>query len=267
MIGRVKTAHTWSNRPIWPQGIDRPAGSDPIPESLDWDLWLGVAKDRPYKKDTYHPFKWRGWYDFGAGALGDMGCHIIDPVFWSLELKAPLSVSYEGPKPFSETFPKEEKLVYRFPGTEHTAGDSFEMTWRDGGLLPEAAGSHLPEDFELPKNGVLMIGEQGTLLCPHGGRPELFPKEEFRDVKLPELEPMDHYQVWIDGIKTGRAPNSNFAYAGPLTETVLLGVVAARVGEASLQWNAAELKFVNSDLANRFVKEDYRKGWEVEGLS
>jgi predicted dehydrogenase len=267
IIGKVKTAHTWSNRPIWPQGINRPAGSDPVPESLDWDLWLGVAKDRPYKKDTYHPFKWRGWYDFGAGALGDMGCHIIDPVFWSLELKAPLSVSYEGPKPFAETFPREEKLVYRFPGTKHTIGDAFEMTWRDGGLLPEAAGSHLPKDFELPKNGVLMIGEQGRLLCPHGGRPELFPKEQFRDVKLPELEPMDHYRVWIDGIKTGRAPNSSFEYAGPLTETVLLGVVASRVGEASLQWNAGELKFANSDQANRYVKEDYRKGWEVEGLS
>jgi predicted dehydrogenase len=267
IIGKVKTAHTWSNRPVWPQGIDRPKGSDPVPNSLDWDLWLGVAQDRPYKKDTYHPFKWRGWYDFGAGALGDMGCHIIDPVVWALELKAPLSIAYQGPKPFTETFPKEEQLRYRFPGTNRTAGENFEMTWRDGGLLPGVEGSHLPKDFDLPKNGVLMVGEQGTLLCPHGGRPELFPKEQFRDVKLPDLEPMNHYQVWIDGIKNGTTPNSSFAYAGPLTETVLLGVVASRVGELKLEWNAQDLKFTNSDLANRYVKQDYRKGWEVEGLS
>ena len=99
MLGKIRQAHTWSNRPVWPQGIDRPAGSDPIPKTLDWDLWLGVAPKRPYKKETYHPFNWRGWFDYGAGALGDMGCHIIDPVVWSLELDAPIGVSYAGPTP------------------------------------------------------------------------------------------------------------------------------------------------------------------------
>jgi predicted dehydrogenase len=265
-IGRVKTAHTWSNRPIWPQGLNRPAGEDPVPEGFNWDLWLGVAAERPYKKDTYHPFKWRGWYDFGAGALGDMGCHIIDPVVWSLELEAPKSIAYEGPQPFEETFPKQELLRYRFPGTKHTAGETFEMTWRDGGLLPSAEGTHLPQGYKLPANGILMIGEEGTLLCPHGGRPELHPVEKFRDVPRPELERLDHYKVWIDGIRTGSTPNSHFGYAGPLTETVLLGVVASRVGEGELVWNAQDLKFTHSDAANRFVREDYRKGWEVPGL-
>lgn len=267
VIGKIKTAHAWSNRPIWPQGMNRPSGKDPVPEGLNWDYWLGVAAERPFKKEVYHPFKWRGWYNFGAGALGDMGCHIIDPVVWSLELSAPSSVTYQGPQPFPETFPKEEQLRYQFPGTKHTAGDSFEMTWWDGGRLPSVEGSHLPEGFKLSTNGVLMIGEQGTVYCRHGGRPELYPREKFRDVKPPQLEGMNHYEVWIEGIKTGSSPNSNFGYAGPLTETVLLGVVAARVGSGELKWDAKKMEFTNSDQANRYVKEDYRKGWEVAGLS
>lgn len=267
VIGKVKSAHTWSNRPIWPQGIKRPSGKDPIPKGLDWDLWLGVAANRPFKKEIYHPFKWRGWYDFGAGALGDMGCHIIDPVVWSLELPAPSSVTYKGPKPFRETFPKEEQLRYKFPGTQYTAGDSFEMTWRDGGLLPPIEGSHLPKGFKLSTNGAMMIGEKGTLYCRHGGRPELHPRDQFRDVKPPRLEGLNHYGVWIGGIKTGSLPNSHFGYAGPLTETVLLGVVAARVGSGELKWDTETMAFTNSDQANRYVKEDYRKGWEVPGLS
>jgi len=267
ILGKIKTAHTWSNRPVWPQGIKRPEGRDRVPEGLNWDLWLGVAAERPYKKGIYHPFKWRGWYDFGAGALGDMGCHIIDPVFWSLELKAPKSVSYEGPKPFAETFPKQELLRYRFSGTQYTAKDTFEMTWQDGGLLPSIADSHLPQGYKLPKKGVLMIGEKGTLISRHGGQPELHPVEKFEGVKVPEMDRLDHYQVWIEGIKTGSAPNSSFAYAGPLTETVLLGVVASRVGEGELLWDTSSLKFANSEEANRHVRENYRQGWEVPGLS
>src|SRR6266550_2468507 len=122
-IGKVKEAHTWSNRPIWPQGIDRPQGSSPVPESLNWDLWLGVAPERPNVEKVYHPFAWRGWYDFGAGALGDMGCHIIDPVYWSLGLTAPTKVWYEGPTPKPETFPKSETITYEFPGTKYTTGN------------------------------------------------------------------------------------------------------------------------------------------------
>lgn len=265
-IGKIKVAHAWSNRPIWPQGIDRPKGSDPIPKSLNWDHWLGVAEARPYKNDVYHAFKWRGWYDFGAGALGDMGCHIIDPVVWSCDLGAPLSVSYKGPAPNPETFPKNEVLTYRFPGTKFTAGKQLKMTWYDGGKLPAKAGSHLPKDVKLPKNGILLIGETGSLLCRHGGSPRLYPEDLNKKVAWKKFEKQDHYRVWIDGIRDNEQPSSNFGYAGPLTETVLLGVIASRVGAGELKWDAKALKFTNSDIANRYVKEDYRKGWEVEGL-
>ncbi len=263
ILGKVKVAHTWSNRPVWPQGLDRPQGSDPVPENLDWDAWLGVAPERPYKKGVYHPFKWRGWYDFGAGALGDMGCHIIDPVVWSLELGPALSVQYDGPTPNAETFPKEETIRYRFGGTRHTAEDTLEMTWYDGGRLPSIEGSHLPAGTKLPSNGVLMIGEDRTLLCPHGGMPQVYPPAPVQLIHEPGL---NHYEEWTKGIKTGSTPNSSFAYAGPLTETVLLGVVASRVGSKELKWDAEKLEFTNSEKANSYVKQEYREGWEVEGL-
>jgi len=265
-LGKITLAHSWSNRPIWPQGIDRPAGSDPVPQHFDWDLWLGVAGKRPYKQGVYHPFKWRGWYDFGAGALGDMGCHIIDPIVWSLELGAPTSVGYDGPQPHPETFPRQEVLRYRFPGTRYTAGDELEMTWSDGGLRPSADQPHLPKDYKLPTQGVLMVGEEGSLVCSHGGRPELFPRKKFADFEFPRLETRDHYGDWADGFRSGKAPHSSFGYAGPLTEIVLLGVVASRVGAERIDWDSTRMRFTNSDLANRFVRADYRQGWQVPGL-
>lgn len=266
LIGKIKTAHAWSNRPVWPQGLRRPVGSDPVPTGFNWDAWLGVAPERPFKRDVYHPFKWRGWYDFGAGALGDMGCHIIDPVVWSLQLAAPLGVQYHGPKPFPETFPESEVLAYRFAGTEFTAGE-ITMKWWDGGRKPTVDGSHVPDNDQLPSQGVLLVGTEGSLVCAHGKQPQLYPLDKFESIKLPSQEKLDHYGVWTDGIRTGKAPNSSFAYAGPLTETVLLGVIASRVPGDELQWDAEQLRFTNSSLANRYVREDYRRGWEVPGLS
>jgi predicted dehydrogenase len=267
LIGKITSAHTWSNRPVWPQGIDRPAGSDPVPKALDWDLWLGVAAERPFVQGVYHPFKWRGWYDFGAGALGDMGCHIIDPVVWALELTSPLSVEYQGPQPRAESFPAQEVIRYRFPGTKHTAVRTLEMAWHDGGKFPPTEGSHVPPGGRLPDQGVMLVGEQGTLVCRHGGMPQLYPLEKFQDVNLPEVEPLDHYGAWVEAVRGGPQPSSNFAYAGPLTEIVLLGVVASRVGAEELRWDGPNLRFTNSDQANRHVREDYRTGWQVDGLS
>ena len=288
VIGQVKEAHTWSNRPIWPQGLDRPAGSDPVPNTLDWDAWLGVAPERPYKADwpetlghkgkkrnVYVPFSWRGWYDFGAGALGDMGCHIIDPVYWSLDLTAPNWVEYNGPAPKPEMFPTEETLTYEFPGTRYT-GDKIIVKWYDGGRKPprelaqmgvQETGRDKGKPRELPSNGSLFIGSRGVLMCPHGGGPQLFPKENFRGLDRPNLKGMDHYMIWTHAIKGEGKTNCPFAYAGSLTETVLLGVIASRVPGRRLQWDPENLRFTNSDKANRFVREDYRTGWEVEGLS
>jgi len=267
-IGKVRQAHAWSNRPIWPQGIERPSGSDPVPDGLAWDLWLGVAPERPYKKDVYHPFKWRGWYDFGAGALGDMGCHIIDPVVWSLDLGPALCVHYDGPTPMPETFPKQETLTYRFKGTRYTAGDEIVVKWYDGGRLPPADLAPLPEGMKgLPKNGTLFVGTKGVLLCEHGGGPMLLPRQQYRDYEKPKLPAIDHYGQWIAAVRGEGETTSSFAYAGPLTETVLLGVVASRVPGQTLEWDAENLRFTNSAKATAYVKEEYRKGWEVEGLS
>ncbi len=236
-----------------------------MPDSLDWNLWLGVAKERPFKKGVYHPFNWRGWYDFGAGALGDMGCHIIDPVVWALQLGPPSSVSYNGPEPNAETFPKWEVLTYKFPGTKYTAGDELVMTWSDGGKRPSKEGSHLKESDKLPDQGVMLIGEKATLVCSHGGMPKTYADGELPTAKL--ARGIDHYGQWIDGIRSGQSPGSSFAYAGPLTETVLLGVIASRVGEGELQWDAENLRFTNSEVASAFVHQEYRDGWQVEGLS
>jgi len=288
VIGKVTEAHAWSNRPIWPQGLDRPAGADPIRDSLDWDKWLGVAPERPYKdkwpatlgyKDkkgnVYAPFTWRGWYDFGAGALGDMGCHIIDPVYWSLDLTAPNWVKYNGPEPKPEMFPTKETLSYEFPRTKYTDGKII-VKWYDGGRKPPRelaqmgvvpSGKDKGKPRELPSNGSLFIGSKGVLMCPHGGGPQLFPEENFKGIERPRLQGWDHYMIWTNAIKGDGKTNCPFAYAGRLAETVLLGVIASRVPDQRLKWNPEKLRFTNSDKANGFVREDYRKGWEVEGLS
>jgi predicted dehydrogenase len=180
-VGKIKHAHAWSNRPIWPQGIDRPAARAVPPASLDWDLWLGVAPERPFAPGVYHPFKWRGWYDFGTGALGDMGCHIIDPIYWSLGLEAPTSVAYDGPDPREETFPTWERIRYLFPGTDHTSGATIEVTWHDGDKKPDPAECELPADTKLPQNGIILVGTKGVLVCAHGSKPvpKLYPEKEF----------------------------------------------------------------------------------------
>ncbi|MHC4742265.1 MAG: Gfo/Idh/MocA family protein [Planctomycetota bacterium] len=288
VIGKVNEAHAWSNRPIWPQGLDRPTGSDPVPATLDWDKWLGVAPARPYKAawpeslgykgkkgSVYVPFCWRGWYDFGAGALGDMGCHIIDPVYWSLGLTAPKWVEYSGPEPKAEMFPNEETLTYGFDGTQYT-GDKIIVKWYDGGRKPprelaqmgvQESGRGKGKPRELPANGSLIVGSKGVLMCPHGGGPQLFPAENFRGLDRPKLEGLDHYMIWTNAIKGDGKTNCPFAYAGLLTETVLLGVIASRVPSQRLNWDSEALRFTNSEKANRFVRQDNRAGWEVKGLN
>jgi predicted dehydrogenase len=273
-IGKVKEAHTWSNRPSWPQGIDRPEGDSPVPESLNWDLWLGVAPERPFVAGAYHPFNWRGWYDFGAGALGDMGCHIIDPVFWSLSLAAPTRVWYEGPVPKPETFPAWEVITYEFAGTQYTSGSTIRMRWYDGkrdgvAVLPPADLAQLPGAEKLPANGSLFIGEKGVLLCEHGGRgfPRLLPADRFVGYPVPKLDEVDHYLQWTNAIRGEGKTTSNFDYAGALTETVLLGTVASHFPSDQLAWDSANLRFTNVPKANDYVRQPYRKGWEVPGLS
>jgi len=274
VIGKVKEAHAWSNRPIWPQGIDRPKTSSEPPENLDWDLWLGVAKYRPFVgpqadskrgRGLYHPFNWRGWLDFGVGALGDMGCHIIDPVVWSLGLSAPKKVKSVGPKPNTETFPNWGIIHYDFAATKYTVDGDVRMTWYDGGKKPST--SLVPDGVKIPDNGCLLIGTEGTVLCQHGKNPVVLPGSKAASAELPVLEDADHYQQWANAIKNTDTATSSFDYAGPLTETVLLGTIAIRFSDETLKWDSENLKFPNKSAADEFVHHAYRKGWEVKGLS
>ncbi len=279
VIGKVKEAHAWSNRPIWPQGIPRPEGEDKVPETLKWDLWLGVAKERPFVdgKETevkgvkkkgrgpYHPFNWRGFVDFGVGALGDMGCHIIDPIFWSLNLKAPEFVWYEGEKCNGETFPSAEVIHYKFKQSEFTTGD-ITMTWYDGGKKPSLDLIPLPAGQKLTDNGCLLIGEKGAILCPHGGSPQLLPADKFAEVKLEQVPTDNHYQQWANACKGEGKASGHFDYSGPLTETVLLGTVAIYFPGQKLEWDSTKMEFKNVKEANDHVHVKYRTGWEVKGL-
>jgi predicted dehydrogenase len=278
VIGRVREAHAWSNRPIWPQGMARPSGSDPVPAHLHWDEWLGVAPFRPFvagaedakgkrNRGPYHPFNWRGFVDFGTGALGDMGCHIMDPIVWSLDLRAPLMVWSEGPECNGETFPSWEIIHYEFPQSAFTAGPTVRMTWYDGGKKPARELFPLPAEAKITDNGCLLIGDKGTLLCEHGAMPQILPQEKGKSLKLATVAGDDHYMQWTNACKGTSKATSHFDYAGPLTETVLLGTIAVRFPGEKLVWNSDKLKFDNSRAASELVHIKYRKGWKVKGLS
>jgi predicted dehydrogenase len=269
VIGNVTEAHAWTNRPIWPQGIPRPAGSDPVPPHLDWDMWLGPAPERPFKGPrVYHDFVWRGWWDFGTGALGDMGCHIIDSIFWGCELGAPTSVEADFDSPHNdETAPNWSVVRYTFAGRN---GKPIKVTWHDGGKLPPAElHDGIIKRDERGRvnldNGVLIVGDKGRLLSDRRAAYRLLPEKDFTDFKPPPRtlpESPGHYEEWLNAIKGGPAAMSNFDYASRLTEMVLLGNVAIRAGK-KIEWDAEKMRVANAPEANRFVKREYRKGWSL----
>ncbi len=276
VIGKIKSAHAWSNRPGWPQDIGRPQGDEPIPDNLWWDLWIGVAPYRSFvgpkqgdrrNRGPYHPFNWRGFLDFGVGALGDMGCHIIDPVVWSLNLGAPGRVWSDGPITNGESYPAWEIIHYEFPATEYCSGENVQMTWYDGGKKPDAKLIPGAADKDIPSNGSLFIGEKGVLMCSHGGKPELWPKGDFANTRLIEIPGDDHYQQWTNACKGEGTTVSTFDYSGPMTETVLLGTIAIRFPGQRLDWDSKNLLFTNEARANQFVRKSYRPGWVPRGLA
>jgi len=262
-IGKVKEWHSWVKAPSWPQGIVRPAGEDPIPDSIKWDLWLGVAPARPFKKDVYHAFKWRGWKDFGSGALGDFGCHIFDPVFMGINPGPVREVTAEIDGAYEETWPNWEIVRYEFEGSDMTAGRTVKATWYDGGKKPPVELAQMPAGMELPDSGSLVIGEDGVMVLKHFDFPQLFPVEKFAKYELPKpKDRIDHYTAWVEDClgKTGGA-TSNFNYAGPLTEAIVIGNIANRFPEQTLRWNSEKLAFKHHDDANTFIKREYRDGW------
>ena len=270
-IGKVKEWHSW----VGPGAIfttadkKRPAGSDPIPEHIDWDLWCGSGPAIPYKAEEYHPFWWRRYRDFGGGAVGDFGCHIFDPIYSALGITNPLVVSAHAESYSDEVHPAWTVANYLFPGTPMTAYDTICATWRDGGLKPDNLLSpHLAEDYELPPSGSMVVGEEGTLVIPHVGMPQLHPVASFETYPVPEMEERSHYHEFVDAClgKEGVVCGSNFDFAGPMAEAVLLANIANRLPGQALEWNAKRCKFSNNRDANALLRRKYRDGFEVRGL-
>lgn len=264
-IGPVREVHIWDNRPIWPQGIERPEETPPVPSTLDWELWLGPAPKRPYHP-AYVPFKWRGWQDFGTGALGDMGCHHFDPVFRALKLAAPEKVHASSTDVNDETFPKASIVTYDFPARENMP--PVRVIWYDGGLKPPRPhGLADDEPMGVPNpGGAYFVGDDGVLLTDGTGlNPRLVPSSRMADYKMPEPvlpRSIGHYQEWIEASKGGPQAGAHFDYGGPITEAVLLGNIAIQTGK-TLRWDADAMRITNDEEANRLVRQPYHNGWEL----
>ncbi len=261
-IGKVREAHLWVSR-SWAGPKDgRPDHTDEVPKHLDWDLWLGVAAERPYVNRIYHPGQWRGWKDFGCGTLGDMGCHIFDPVFTALGIGAPKKVVSRGPQHFEETFAPDSDILYEFPGSEQTT-DTLTFRWTDGRKTkPSAKHAQLPDSDKLPGAGSYLVGETGVMVIPHWAMPRFYKDGEKLDVELHEMASINHYHEWTDACRGEGRTTTPFSYSGPLTEAVLVGTVAGRFKDRELAWDSAKLEFDIRD-ANEYVTRNYREGWSV----
>ena len=264
VVGNVKEVHIWTDRPIWPQGnLVRPAVDEKVkaPGHVNWDLWLGPAPQRPYA-GGYHPFNWRGWWDFGTGALGDMACHIMDTAYWALDLRDPTSVEATSEGNTEESAPAWSIINYEFPAR----GDRgpIKLTWYDGKKKPpaEITGGKVTDEA----NGVLIIGDKGAMIAPYTEPPRLVNAEQHADFKPPEKSiprSPGHWHEFVNACKGGPKAGTNFDYSGPLTETVLLGNLAVRSGKR-VEWDSKNLKCTNVPEANQYVSREYRKGWEVK---
>ncbi|MDZ7317157.1 MAG: Gfo/Idh/MocA family oxidoreductase [candidate division KSB1 bacterium] len=264
VIGDVREVHIWSNRPIWPQGIPRPQEIPSVPPALDWGLWIGPAPFRPYHP-AYHPFNFRGWYDFGTGALGDMGCHQFDPVVKALKLEQPTSIYACSTELFEETYPKASVIYYDFPA--RYGMPPVKVVWYDGGLKPERP-LELEDEREFGEwnGGILWIGDKGKILSHATGQsPRLLPESRMKSFKKPPKtlpRSIGHYEEWIVACKGGAPAGADFAYGGPLTELVLLGNIALRI-QKRLYWDGQAKRFTNSDEANKLIEEPYHNGWSL----
>ena len=264
-IGKVKEVHSWSEKK-WGDPDPLPTRTDPVPATLNWDSWIGVAQPRPFIKDVFHPLNWRKRIDFGTATFGDMGCHILDPVFSALALSAPISVRSEGPAPNKESWALDSVIHYVFPATKHTEGKTVPLTWYDGDARPPQEVQALAAGRKLPGQGSLFIGAKGLMLLPHVGMPVLLPEGQYRGYEMPALEVVSHYNQFVDAVLGNGKTTAGFDYSGPLTEAVLLGPLATRIPKTTLAWNSAKLKFTNSPEANRYIRTLYRDGWRVKGL-
>ncbi|MFO1488907.1 MAG: Gfo/Idh/MocA family oxidoreductase [Verrucomicrobiota bacterium] len=265
VIGKIKEVHSWCPK-SWGDPSPRPDQVDAVPANFNWDLWLGVCADRPFiGGGYYHPGAWRKRLDFGTGTLGDMGCHIFDPIFTALELAAPISVRSQGPAPNEWNWPVDGEVHYQFAGTSRTAANILPVTWYDGAARPPAEIVARLEGDEPSNSGSIFVGTEGVMLLPHIGRPMLYPDARFQDFKRPEVEEITHWSQFVQACRGEGKTTADFDYAGPLTEAILLGGIASRFPHTDLKWNAKKQRF-DLAAANQFVHRPYRKGWTVKGL-
>lgn len=289
LIGKVTGVQCWTNRPVWPQGIPAPTGKFDIPAELDWDLWLGPAAAMDFNP-AYIPFNWRGWWKFGTGALGDMGCHIMDAAFRALPIDYPSEVECSSTTAWADFFkeasyldsaPASSIIHMKFPRKDGKGDVKF--TWMDGGLIPKRPEELLPDEkMGDGTNGFIFEGSKGKITGNYNTPPRLLPSSRMKEVKLPkpvlprvEGQEAGHYTQWVDACIAGYGKmqlSSPFEFAGPFTEAVLMGNLAIRSyamkegnqypGRKKLLWDARNMKVLNFDPANAFVREQYRAGWE-----
>jgi predicted dehydrogenase len=263
-IGRVREVHSWSGK-RWGSLRPRPERHDPVPSNLNWDVWLGVAAERPFIAGYYHPFVWRRLLDFGTGTFGDMGCHILDPVFTSLGLTAPRSVRSEGGEPGPDGWGLDAQVQYLFPGTRYTA-DTLTLHWYDGQRRPPAAIRSLIGEREVSDQGSIYLGAEGVLYSPYIADPVVLADRRVRDYRLPTPGGQNHYLQFVEACRGNGRTSAPFEYAGPLTEAVLLGCLSTRFPRRTLEWDAAQCRISNVPEANAFVRRRVRAGWEVAGV-
>jgi predicted dehydrogenase len=265
-IGKVSEAHLWVSKSWAGPAAGRPDRNDPTPADLDWDLWLGGAPTRPFVAGLYHPANWRGWRDFGSGTLGNMGCHIFDPVFSALGLGSPRSVLSKGPAHNPETFAADSDITYVFPGTEFTT-ESLTLRWTDGSgaSRPDATRAQLPKGVALPGAGSFLVGEKGVMVIPHWSLPSFYSQGEVLAAELVRLESRDHYHEWTDACRGEGQTTTPFAYSGPLTESVLIGCVAGSAPGRTFAWDADAMS-LGDPRQDALLSRSYREGWKVTGL-
>jgi predicted dehydrogenase len=266
IVGKIREVHTFSNK-NW--GDDKPltAAGDAVPAPLDWDDWVGVSEPRPFRRGVYHPGEWRRRVGFGTGTLGDMGCHIYSPPYRALKLTSPVSVTAYGPSPSEESWATKARVKVTYPGTEYTAGSTVDVWWYDGGELPPDAIRE-PVGARFPQQGSVVVGTDGMLVLPHGSaEPFVLPESKMAALPQFDLPERDHYAEFVDAVLAGGTAkcSAGFDYAGPLTESVLIGNVAAHFPGETLEFDAKTLSFPHQREANQHLTRGYRKGWGMKG--
>jgi len=265
IVGKIREVHTFSNK-SWGDDKPLPTESDPVPAPLNWDHWLGVSSERPFKKKVYHPSEWRRRIGFGTGTLGDMGCHIYSPPYRALKLTSPIAVTAYGPPPTSESWATKARVRLTYPGTEYTADKTVDVWWYDGGELPPDAVRE-PVGSRFPEQGSIVVGTDGMIVLPHmTAEPFVLPDSKMATLPTVELTDRDHYGEFIDVVLGGgkQKCSANFDYAGPLTESVIIGNVAARFTGETLKFDAKALRFPEKPEANQYLTREFRTGWNVK---